>query len=121
MTLVLGGKNLGKTIVKAKAIAKVRETNKDVEVIAVNMRKDSLKGRSLALSVEAAIKNGKFPAIVIDEANLALPTGEVGKENAKLVLAPGCRRVGSHEMQQGPQKPFRLSTKGRLPSWERCR
>ena len=32
-------------------------------------------------------KHGKFPAIVIDEANLGLPAGEEGKEEAKRVLA----------------------------------
>ena len=164
---MLGGKSFGKSFVKAKAVAKVRETYKNVEVIDVDMRDRSLKRKpSLVRSVEEeqrgasvsaslgflmpsfmgvvvneALKvvgdaaaefaakqttsalqkvvdkttdedldalltqitaKGKFPALVIDEANLGLPASGMGKEEAKRVLALGCPNVGSK-----PEAPSR--------------
>ena len=116
LTLVLGGKNLGKTILKNEAIRRCADRKGKINFLSVNMRDGSLAGRPLMAALDwqrqkslrwttravqglravfapvvnqacnidnfinKAVRSGRIPSIVVDEANLALP-GISGEPN----------------------------------------
>ena len=52
LTVVLGGKNLGKTFLKDEAIKRCRESEKNIEVISVDMRDADMLGKPLMAALD---------------------------------------------------------------------